>query len=633
MKHLTILGIIVFVIQLGTVEASEPKTISELFKKIEHFAGAKPKSDVGRAYIDELKLKEGDTIPYLIEALSHPDIGVAAMAAAAMGEFKEIDVKYFDEIVIGLDRGIDWLPRALAKIKDDMAAEEAVKRYLISSSSPHNQESYALNVHDIRAVPFIVEAAVSNNGNDPRTYYLLGTALKEMSEEARRCAAESIEPILRNNAKNDSLLKGLLKMVSFLGEDGLTLEDAIVSLEQKTPLMQECVNESLLGIKSRRSGKILRSELQQMLQFLEAAHPEVDDNPFEGIWGARMEVIRLLNDIGYVGISAYDAGDEIAKLLDNEDWEIRRAAASTIGLIGWTDAVPQLINLLNDESDVVINRIAAFSLGRLKDHSARQPLHEVARGHWHPTVRLAAEKALKLLDHTGSLTAKETFEMLGLGFGGYTNFGLDDGSSDINSAPEVSTEEKLYRSSSPEEIEQLSYKSERIGFTANDEAEQREKKGDGAVIEVNEGNIMAVRTEIDVVPDVALRVSNGWIVGNDRGEWGGELMYLDSEGNNYMILNENVQDVHRLGTKLIVIAGLAHLFTNNGIIWILSQDGESIWQAKPWRALPGAPMWSRKTESGEVLISTLGGGDVLLSEEGHFTMAENEQVSKDTLEN
>jgi hypothetical protein len=41
-------------------------------------------------------------------------------------------------------------------------------------------------------------------------------------------------------------------------------------------------------------------------------------------------------------------------------------------------------------------------------------------------------------------------------------------------------------------------------------------------------------------PDVALRVASGWLVGSDRGEWGGELIYLEEALAPQMILHANV---------------------------------------------------------------------------------------------
>lgn len=147
------------------------------------------------------------------------------------------------------------------------------------------------------------------------------------------------------------------------------------------------------------------------------------------------------------------------------------------------------------------------------------------------------------------------------------------------------------------------------------------EKGEDAIIVVNDDNMVEHRRKISQTPQVGVRVPNGWLLGADRGEWGGELVFKEDNKEPYYILEENIGGLFKLGERFIAVTGLAHLTLNNGLIYeVKFMDGK--WRAEPWRALPGAPRNSGKLKSGEVMVATSGGGIVVLSESGHFRMAD-----------
>jgi len=81
------------------------------------------------------------------------------------------------------------------------------------------------------------------------------------------------------------------------------------------------------------------------------------------------------------------------------------------------------------------------------------------------------------------------------------------------------------------------------------------------------------------------------------------------------------QEAYTLGNKRIAIAGLAHMVSNDGLVFEILREADSKWDAEPWRALPGAPRSSEITGSVEILISTHSRGNVILSEDGTMRMA------------
>jgi hypothetical protein len=79
----------------------------------------------------------------------------------------------------------------------------------------------------------------------------------------------------------------------------------------------------------------------------------------------------------------------------------------------------------------------------------------------------------------------------------------------------------------------------------------------------------------------ALRVRGGWLVGADRGEWGGELVFLGDDGIQRKLLDENVQDIVQLGSRYVAVTGLAHLTLNHGMLYEVGPDEGGSWRAPP----------------------------------------------------
>ena len=107
------------------------------------------------------------------------------------------------------------------------------------------------------------------------------------------------------------------------------------------------------------------------------------------------------------------------------------------------------------------------------------------------------------------------------------------------------------------------------------------------------------------------------MLGTNRGEFGGDLVFVDSLGKQQTILKANIEDIYKLGKQLFVVADFGHA---RGHIYKLEKLNDK-WIAKEWRQLPGAPFRSWMIDTGELFIGT-GEGDVILSKDGSFRMAE-----------
>lgn len=546
-------------------------------------------SKMEQDYIKKLLKHEKEAIPRLVGLLAHKDPDVAEMAAAALGDCTSIDPKYLPQIIAGLDRNIGWLPRALARIESDLAAKEAVSRFLVSSSAPHNQEAYAVEVQGVRALPFIMEAVKNDGGRNPQIYSLFGHVLKEMKAEARKKAATLLLAPLKDKQSSSDLLRGVLVMIAHLDQDGQVLEDELLRMIESRPELRKEIQSALIGIKSTHSGKIFAAMLKEKPDML------------------------LFRDIAQAGDCAKDAGPELAKLLQHADGRLRLAAARTIGFIGYQDASARLLELMDDPFDVRIHVVAAESLGRLKSREALMGLKQAAEKHWHPSVRNAARIAVEKIESQADYKLKyhKDYEDLGLDVPEYFHI------------PEVldPSDLRAHEAKNPGLSEKLAYASETVTIEAADEKEQIAQKGENAVIEVHPGNAVERRHKIPVTPRVGLRVENGWLLGDSRGEWGGEIVFKGDQSEPYEIIGENVSGIYRIGERIVAVTGLAHISTNRGLVYELKIiDGK--WQATPWRALPGAPMSSGKLKSGELMVATMRGGVIILAENGQMRMGD-----------
>jgi hypothetical protein len=68
----------------------------------------------------------------------------------------------------------------------------------------------------------------------------------------------------------------------------------------------------------------------------------------------------------------------------------------------------------------------------------------------------------------------------------------------------------------------------------------------------------------------------GTFIGNNRGEWGGELIYRN-DTNEYKILNENICGIINYNNEIYVLAGLTHLVMSIGKI-IKLEKKNGIWE-------------------------------------------------------
>jgi hypothetical protein len=106
--------------------------------------------------------------------------------------------------------------------------------------------------------------------------------------------------------------------------------------------------------------------------------------------------------------------------------------------------------------------------------------------------------------------------------------------------------------------------------------------------------------------DYALPAFGGRLLGTDRGEWVGELLFQDEAGRLETLLHENVHGIVENQAGVFVFTGLDHMRTSVGDIYtvVLTKNNDVI--ANRLGRIPGAPRSVTKQRDGTItfLVAT-----------------------------
>jgi hypothetical protein len=90
-------------------------------------------------------------------------------------------------------------------------------------------------------------------------------------------------------------------------------------------------------------------------------------------------------------------------------------------------------------------------------------------------------------------------------------------------------------------------------------------------------------------PTNSIKVNNGWLIGFDRGEWGGALYWYNNDGTEkYLIKDRNVKDIVTIKNKIFITQGLAHLGGDFGSISKIVFQNDK-WVVEKTNNLSGKP--------------------------------------------
>ena len=527
----------------------------------------------------------------LVGLLVHENERVAGLAGYALADTKQIDPRHLPAIEAGLDRGLGWLPPALARIGTDEAAALAVARALQSDSFPENQEGYAIELLGAKALaPVIAAARCETRCPAPEQFWRLAELLAKIGPAAGAATPELLQMAGDPNASQEQVV-GLIRMIGGIGAAARPWQQELAALAGERAELTPAVEAALIAVGADAAGLPLAERLR------------------------RTRERGLIVEIAELGAVAQAAAPALLEVLDGEDWQMRFSATRALGYLGEAAVAPALQQMLFDPRDVRANWAAAESLGMLRAQSARADLLKASEFHWHPGVRIAAQRALILLDDEAAVLAQ---------LNRWTFFSMADDRAfvcadlDIEAIDE-SSDRKRYIDLHPELLAALAYTATNVGYAV---PEMAEADADG-IVSVTSDQLIRQETHFQTLPDVALRLAGGWMAGTNRGEWVGELMWLGDNGERYEVMRENVQDIYQLGDRVIALTGIAHLMMNDGVVFELVRDrATGRWTRHPWRILPGAPKASWLNSDGLLQVATVGHGTFLLDQNGQMSMVE-----------
>lgn len=88
--------------------------------------------------------------------------------------------------------------------------------------------------------------------------------------------------------------------------------------------------------------------------------------------------ILVIRDIAALKENGKSAGPSLVRCLWHDDWDVRVAAASAMGYIGYAEAIPELIKLLGTDHDWRLVYVSVQSLGRLHAAEAVPALTDIS---------------------------------------------------------------------------------------------------------------------------------------------------------------------------------------------------------------------------------------------------------------
>lgn len=114
--------------------------------------------------------------------------------------------------------------------------------------------------------------------------------------------------------------------------------------------------------------------------------------------------------------------------------------------------------------------------------------------------------------------------------------------------------------------------------------------------------------------------SNGWLVGSDAGEWGGNLYWQSNDGSQTIdLLTDNIRGIITLRESAFILSGMAHLSTDEGKIYKVFRGENGNLQSRLIIDLKTQPQ-SFLVESDESILVLLNNKLLRLDHKGQTTV-------------
>jgi len=525
-----------------------------------------------------------EAIPFLLEFLDDERRGVRQLAGFTINGIDGLGPEHLADLMEARENGNGWIPRSIARIGTPEALQ-FLANDLRKDPSTNTQVTIAFENLGAAGAPYIAELYACIENCNERVFSAASFVLREVGDSASGVIPRLLE-IASDDKYAQTVRQHAIEGIGAIGGSAESYVPDLISLREQESFLAPYVGMALVSIGSSEAVSVLLEAL-----------------PFDAEY--------VLSDIKRLGRNGFTAGPAVLAYLGDPNWDVRVTAADTLGHIGYTPASSALTNALDDKNDWKIVYAATIALARLAADKSIESLYVVRDTHWYPPVGEIANTAIRHVQLGEDLTEDEWWQFSG----------VEDSPEACDAINRESVEEtrnqKLYQADDESELQKLSYETEIYSYDAREGTEPN-KNG---IVEVTNENMVELVERIQQTPTVARKISDGWLVGADRGEWGGELIHISSNGKSTKLHDGNVEDIFFVGSQIVATSGLAHLFGSRGVLLKIDRDDSGQYIASQWKRLPGAPVSSWLIEGDELLVNTYG-GSVVVGEDGSMRMAE-----------
>jgi HEAT repeat protein len=511
-----------------------------------------------------------EAIPLVLPLLKSEKANVRSFAGYVLRDLNGLTEDQLGPLMDAMKSGDGWIAPAIGHIGTPRAIAFLVSQFK-ANPERYTQTTYALQLAGAPAA--VALAHELESGQHVSSDYIDGIC--HLFGEMGNVAAAALDPLVTIASTQRFATENRLLAVRTIGCLALAARPAIPKLRalaKDDKRFADAVDSAVMQIGSPEAAPAYAAELR--------VHPTEN----------------LLRDIAEKRESLRDVGPAVMEQLASEDWDLRVAAARCLGYIGFAEAEPNLVAALSDVRDWRLPYVSSESLGRLHARGAVTALLKLKSEHWYPPVREAAAKAIEVIEHGGQYTSRFPPYNFPMEFYGYMSLeGIPEAS---HAHPPLKTgPDEL----SKDDLTSLGYDAKRVGY-------------DSVAHRMRESSIRAA-------PVCGIRVDGGSVLGSSRGEWGGELVYVDAQGAVNRLVSSNTRAIHRMPFGIVAVTGLAHLAFSQGGLYRIDRSREGF-KATKWRTLPGAPRESGFLANGDLFIAC-DGGDIVITPSGELRMADD----------
>ena len=246
-----------------------------------------------------------------------------------------------------------------------------------------------------------------------------------------------------------------------------------------------------------------------------------------------------LHEVASYGDGGRQAGGELLPFMTSENGAERSYAITTLGSIGYETAIPEIERAINSEDWRVVYA-AIRSLGWLGAKSAIPDIERIGSEHWLPEVRAKARQI------TAALSSPKGRLIRPSGFG-YAQSDAEPfaiGREVLDETPHCPSNRWQWKT---------------ISFPMPERPDNESKQ---------------------------LHILEGKLVGTNRGEWGGQLIWQPNSGEPEVLVKDNVVGIASDTDGAVVLFGLAHMSLAYGYALQVVRTPENAWRLTEVARLP-----------------------------------------------